>query len=471
LLAIAGLAASVSFLLAEPPEKTKPAPTTLALKDVKLPASAAVLADPAQVVRSVYALGPGAAARRSTWKPAVNAERGRGPALKIYSAVAPRVVVVRTETGSGTGFIVDPAGWIVTNHHVIADALADPDVGAQVATVYLGSVTDGVMHLRDKGIPAVVYKASEDKDLALLKLTSVPSDLAPLTAIPLAEKVPPPGSDCVAIGHPKAGMLWTVRSCEVAGTGTWPQEMLDVVMQRLRLTGSDREQLLRAIASAPKRKVVLSSCGVNPGDSGGPLVDEAGNLIAVTFAIPRGEEETAKGISLDKFAYHVHVDEVRAFLADRPDKPVLAAPNPWPAAPIGGSGDVDKDGVPETLMYGNARADQMNAFMVDLDQNSASALTEEIVADPAKRGAWDFEFVFQLAPLPRAFYDTDDDGNIDLILTSVDGNPTAESVLRLKNGKWVAEKALGLALLDPSYMQNTSMARRLEKILKVFMKG
>jgi hypothetical protein len=44
-------------------------------------------------------------------------------------------------------------------------------------------------------------------------------------------------------------------------------------------------------------------------------------------------------------------------------------------------------------------------------------------------------------------------------------------VLRLKNGTWVAEKALGLALLDPSYMQNKIMAQRLDRILKAFMKG
>lgn len=51
----------------------------------------------------------------------------------------------------------------------------------------------------------------------------------------------------------------------------------------------------------------VAACGINPGDSGGPLLDDKGELVAVTFAIPKGG--TDQGISLDNFAYHVHLEE------------------------------------------------------------------------------------------------------------------------------------------------------------------
>ena len=104
------------------------------------------------------------------WRPRANPERQRdGDLAELYGRVAPAVVVVLTGEAHGTGFLVDPAGWVVTNQHVIAGAGVDPDSGSQVATVYLGGIgPDGVMRLDERGRPAFVYKASESKDLALL---------------------------------------------------------------------------------------------------------------------------------------------------------------------------------------------------------------------------------------------------------------------------------------------------------------
>src|SRR5690606_9359602 len=119
-----------------------------------------------------------------------------------------------------------------------------------------------------------------------------------------------------AIGHPTRGTLWTVRSGEVAGLGTWPADSVDVLSSSFQLTGTDKDNFAQSLAKSPKRKVVLSTCGINPGDSGGPLLNAEGELIAVTYAIPSGGSD--RGVSFDKFSYHVHVDEVKDFIAKRP---------------------------------------------------------------------------------------------------------------------------------------------------------
>src|SRR5262249_19514943 len=84
------------------------------------------------------------------WKPAINDDKLRGPAANVFPKVAPAVVVVRAGNGHGTGAIVDPAGWVITNHHVIADAERDPATGALLARVYLGKLDDGFMRLIDE---------------------------------------------------------------------------------------------------------------------------------------------------------------------------------------------------------------------------------------------------------------------------------------------------------------------------------
>ena len=73
-----------------------------------------------------------------------------------------------------------------------------------------------------------------------------------------------------------------------------------------------RSEAAEQLARTTPVRIVLSSCQANPGDSGGPLVSPAGELLGVTHAIPAE-------VRTDKFVYHVHLDEVRAFLSRTPD--------------------------------------------------------------------------------------------------------------------------------------------------------
>jgi S1-C subfamily serine protease len=417
-----------------------------------------LVADFSQVSRVVVRPAPASAEKLATAK-----ERARGPGLTVYPLVAPATVVVSTSHGHGTGFVIDPQGWIITNHHVVADADVDPATRSLRVTVHVGRLENQFMRVIEPGIPALVYKANQQQDLALVKLLRMPAGMTALPALRLADAVPAPGADCIAIGHPARGMLWTIRSGEIAGSGMWPREMIDVVMQRLIATGRDREQLQEILDHAPQRKVLISTCGLNPGDSGGALVNARGEVVGVSFGIPRTDE--GENAHFDKFSYHVHLDELRAFLAQRPAAPSASVPDPWPAGSYFSLEDLDGDGVPDTLVFAASPRGPITGVLVDLAQSSrlergARPSPERLKSD------WHFQFALQLSPVPRAFYDTDNAGRINLILTGRSGDDAGEIAeeLRLEQGSWTAVKNPRGKLLDPSRLEDKALRDRLVAI-------
>lgn len=390
-------------------------------------------------------------------------ERLRGPAMSVYPLVAPATVVVRTQGALGTGFVVDPDGWILTNHHVVEDARLDPKTQGLSVTVHFGRLnSEGFMELMPEAVAATVYKVSPEKDLALLKVPVGAGGDKPRPCVKLAAAAGKPGSDCVAIGHPKRGMLWLLRSGQVAGAGSWPADMIDVLMRRLTLADKDRAEFERAVAQADKRKVLISTCGLNPGDSGGPLVNAQGELIAVSFAIPSsGDEQDA---NLDKFSYHVHLDEVKAFLRDRPAAPLIQVPSPWPPATDFDFVDADGDGVPDLLAFSDLRRKGVTGLLFDLDQDSR-VNKAKVIGASGLRTAWDFEFALHRVPNLRAFYDTDNDGAVDLILTMNEGAGALDSELYLENGVWKVREPQGTLLLDPGRFQDKKLQQRLKQLV------
>lgn len=431
-------------------------------KKLQLPAGATVVANPAQILSGIM------------WRTANDSSRlgaeedgSRGIAREVFPQVASAIVIVRSGGGHGTGFVVDPDGWILTNFHVVQFAQTDLATGARTLKVYFGRMVNGTITLSSEVIPALVYKESPEKDLALLKLVSLP-DGKPLPAsLALASEAPIPGTDCVALGHPAAAMPWTVRSCEVASIGQWPDDRIEFVVAWLGVSSEqDRSELGEVMKRFPPMKVIVTSCGVNPGDSGGPLLDANGAVMGVTFAIP--QSSPFSGISLDKFAYHIHVDEVRSFLAERPDHPFICVPSPWPPAFYRATFDVDDDGKEETLMFALGEGEQPTGFMVDLDQ---SFLPEVMKAQEEERKIeWDFEFALQRVTETKAFYDTDDDGKYDRILTDTDGDWSADVDIELKNGVWSRRESSGTKLLDPSLVKESSR-KRFAKVVEGILKS
>jgi serine peptidase DegS len=170
----------------------------------------------------------------------------------------------RIERSLGSGVIVDAAGHIVTNHHVIANAES-----VQVALAD-GRVADARVVGRDP-----------DTDLAVLKI-----DLTPL---PIAElgrsdqlKV---GDVVLAIGNP-IGLSQTVTHGIVSATS--------------------RQQL----GIAALEDFIQTDAPINFGNSGGALVDSSGALVGINTAI------VAKNLGVEGIGFAIPVNMVRGVLGD-----------------------------------------------------------------------------------------------------------------------------------------------------------
>ena len=154
-----------------------------------------------------------------------------------------RMNVMEIPSGTGSGFVWDDRGNIVTNYHVIR--------GAHRAEVTLG---DGSTW------EASLVGVAQEKDLAVLHIEAPRSQLRPIrigTSFDL--KV---GQTVLAIGNP-FGYDHTLTSGIVSALG--------------------RE--IESTDGVPIRDVIQTDAAINPGNSGGPLLDSAGRLIGVNTAI------------------------------------------------------------------------------------------------------------------------------------------------------------------------------------------
>ena len=145
--------------------------------------------------------------------------------------------------GTGSGFIWDNTGNVITNFHVIQNADA-----AQVT-------------LADQStFKARVVGVSPDKDLAVLRIDA---PTAKLQAIPLGtSRDLQVGQSVFAIGNPFG---------------------LDQTLTTGVISALNRE--IESVTRRPIQGVIQSDAAINPGNSGGPLLDSAGRLIGVNTAI------------------------------------------------------------------------------------------------------------------------------------------------------------------------------------------
>src|SRR6056297_1354645 len=149
----------------------------------------------------------------------------------------------RAETvqqGTGSGFVWDDRGHVITNWHVLE--------GADRAFVRLA---DGTVE------PARLVGASPAHDLAVLRVSGL--DTAP---VPLATGEIEVGQTALAIGNP-FGLDWTLTTGIVSAL--------------------DRE--LPGEGGRSIRGLIQTDAAINPGNSGGPLLDSAGRIIGVNTAI------------------------------------------------------------------------------------------------------------------------------------------------------------------------------------------
>jgi putative serine protease PepD len=179
---------------------------------------------------------------------------------EIYARVSPGVVYVAASgpagSGTGSGFLIDDQGHIVTNQHVID--------GAQRIRVRFGA--------EGQPVDATLVGQDPSTDIAVLKVADgkVPKDVEPLA---LAASQPRPGDVAIAIGSP-FGLAGTVTTGIVSALG----RTIDSP------NGFQIENVLQTDAA------------INPGNSGGPLLDASGRVIGVNSQIATGGGEQSAGV-------------------------------------------------------------------------------------------------------------------------------------------------------------------------------
>jgi len=160
--------------------------------------------------------------------------------------------------GSGSGFVVDTDGRIVTNFHVVNAALESGDV-----TLRDGASIEVVFPDRDEPIAVRVVGANPDVDLALLQALD-PGALPDVPAIELANDGVRVGQKVIAIGNP-FGLQSTVTTGIVSAVGRQFESIGRIEIE-----------------------MIQTDAAINPGNSGGPLLDSRGRLIGINTAIVPG---------------------------------------------------------------------------------------------------------------------------------------------------------------------------------------
>jgi S1-C subfamily serine protease len=206
--------------------------------------------------------------------------------INLYERVNPAVVYIEVlleqggslqQLSSGSGFVVDQEGHVVTNNHVVENA------DALQVTFSDGTVT------RD----AEVVGQDTYSDLAVIRVDVSPDRLRPLElgdsdALRVGQRV-------IAIGNP-FGLQGTMTAGVVSAVGR-------------TLTS----QILEGGAFS-NPEIVQTDASINPGNSGGPLLDSRGRVVGVNTAI-----RSATGVNAG-VGFAVPVNTVKRIVPDLIDK-------------------------------------------------------------------------------------------------------------------------------------------------------
>lgn len=247
---------------------------------------------------------------------------------QIYRTISPAVVLVATKEGFGSGSLLDTAGNIVTNWHVVK--------GYEYVAVIFKPTVEGKEPTRDDIKRGRVMKYDEIADLALVKAVEVPTGRTPVRLGDASEIAV--GMDVHAIGHP-TGEAWTYT------TG---------VISQYRQA---YEWQAEGAAIKHRADIIQTQTPINPGNSGGPLLSDLSSLIGVNTFKAGGE-----GLN-----FAVSVDEVRKFLA-RPGNRIEQTPKATKS---------DRRCKPKQLS--KFRNEQNDATVVSFDMFCAGKDTGELV--------------------------------------------------------------------------------------------
>ena len=181
-------------------------------------------------------------------------ERPIGSVADIAARTVPAVVSIEIrvgdEGGTGSGVVIEPSGYVLTNNHVVAPA-------AEAA----GAGIEAIFHDGTRG-PARIVGRDPKTDLAVLKVEVANPVVATIGSVRHLAV----GDGVIAIGSP-LGLAGTVTDGIVSA--------LDRPV-RLDAPGADANAVIDAIQT---------DAAINPGNSGGPLVDSTGAVVGINTAI------------------------------------------------------------------------------------------------------------------------------------------------------------------------------------------
>ena len=194
----------------------------------------------------------------------------------------------------GSGFLVDPAGYIVTNQHVVERAA---DLKIEVTT------NDG------KTYSAHYITGDEEKDLAFIKIDAK-------VAFPFVnlENISPNllGQTVIVVGN-------------ALGYGT--------SISRGVLSGTKRDI---TVDNVDYRNLLQTDAAINPGNSGGPLVDLSGKLVGISSAkmafTPQGVPTQGLGFAIPAEVVRKSVEEFKKVAQQQPPVPAVAAEQAMPSS-------------------------------------------------------------------------------------------------------------------------------------------
>jgi serine protease Do len=154
----------------------------------------------------------------------------------------------------GSGFIVDPRGYIITNNHVVDKA----------DKIYVKLSTDPDGGPGEEGRPATVIGVDKDTDIAVIKIdTKEPLPVAKLGNSEGAQV----GDWVLAIGSP-----FSLSKTVTAGIISAKNRSID-------------EPSANGVSQSQFQHFIQTDAAINPGNSGGPLVDMAGQVVGMNTAI------------------------------------------------------------------------------------------------------------------------------------------------------------------------------------------
>jgi len=189
--------------------------------------------------------------------------------ISAVAKVAPAVVTIQSSvggalegaTGSGSGFIYDPNGFILTNRHVVEDT-------TQLVVI----LDDG------RRFDGTVYGIDTLTDLAIVKIDGTDLPYAPIGSSAALE----PGQLAIAVGNPLGDYANTVTTGVVSGIG-----------RQIRASGATQN------SSDVLRNLIQTDAAINPGNSGGPLVNSAGQVIGINTAVSENAQGLGFSIPID----------------------------------------------------------------------------------------------------------------------------------------------------------------------------